>query len=93
SRASVFALDALWASLWPVLLGALLAALWFGRGEHRLHVSTIDASHPGVYLSRAVSRCADAVERAETRLRQWPAASTALLLAAILLGAAMLVAR
>ena len=93
SRASVFALDALWASLWPVLLGALLAVLWFRRGKQALHVSTAEVVRSGVYLSKVASRCGEAIESVERRLRQWPAASSSLVLAAILLCAAMLVAR
>jgi formate hydrogenlyase subunit 3/multisubunit Na+/H+ antiporter MnhD subunit len=93
SSASVLALDALWASLWPVLLGALLAIGWFRWAKRGSHLHATGGFRPGTVFVRAASRWGGAIASIEARLRQWPAASMSLVLAAILLGAAMLVGR
>ena len=65
-------LDALWSLVWPLLLGAVFAALLGRWGKHR---------PPRVALW---------LERADSGLRQWPAAGFSLLGLTIMLGVTML---
>ena len=80
----------LWAALWPVLLGGVLAVgLW--RWGHRLpRVPGGDVVVVGEAAMRATATWGEAIERADGCLRQWPVASLALLLLVIILGATML---
>jgi hypothetical protein len=80
----------LWAALWPILVGGVLAAvLW--RWGHRLpHVPDGDVVVVGEVAMRATTARGEAIERADGCLRQWPVASMALLLLVIILGATML---
>jgi len=80
----------LWAALWPVLLGGVLAVgLW--RWGHRLpRVPEGDVVVVGEAAIRATVPWAEAIERADGYLRQWPVASLSLLALVIILGAAML---
>jgi formate hydrogenlyase subunit 3/multisubunit Na+/H+ antiporter MnhD subunit len=80
----------LWAGLWPVLIGALLAAGFWRRGEDLPRVPPGDLVVLGERAARAAIPCAVAIERADGHLRQWPAASLSLLLLVIILGAALL---
>jgi multicomponent Na+:H+ antiporter subunit A len=82
----------LWAALWPVLLGGVLAVgLW--RWGHRLpRVPEGDVVVVGEAAIRATIPCAEAIERADGYLRQWPVASLSLIALVIILGAAMLAA-
>ncbi len=93
SRASALTLDALWASLWPVLLGALLAVPLFRWQKRKPGLRDTQFLHPGVVFAKAANGFGEAIQSAEAVLRRWPAASISLLFVAILLGAAMLVAR
>ena len=80
----------LWAGLWPVLIGAVLAAA-LQRWQHLLpRVPEGDVVVVGETAVRATITWAKAVERADDYLRQWPVASLALLTLAIVLSAAML---
>jgi formate hydrogenlyase subunit 3/multisubunit Na+/H+ antiporter MnhD subunit len=93
SRLAALAPASLWASLWPVLLGALLS-LAMHRFEHRLpRLPEGDLVALGRRAVPAAVRVARACERLEAALSQWPVASLALLAAAILLGAGLLVGR
>jgi formate hydrogenlyase subunit 3/multisubunit Na+/H+ antiporter MnhD subunit len=80
----------LWAALWPVLLGVVLApGLW--RWAHRLPLLPEgDVVVLGEAAIRATVPCGEAVERADSYLRQWPVASLSLLTLVIILGAAIL---
>jgi multicomponent Na+:H+ antiporter subunit D len=92
--ASPRVLAALSSTLWPVLGGAALAIL-LGRWEDRL---TRISSGRVVAVTvgsarRAALALAGTLERLDGMLRQWLAAGLALLLLAILFGAAMLAAQ
>jgi len=80
----------LWAALWPVLVGGVLAVgLW--RWEHRLpNVPEGDLVVAGEAAMRATGRWSEAIERADTYLRQWPVAGLSLLTLVVILTAAML---
>ena len=83
-------LGAMWAALWPVLIGTVLgAALW--RWEHRLpRVPEADVIVVGERAMRAAVICAQMIERADDYLRRWPVASLTLLTLVIILSIAML---
>jgi formate hydrogenlyase subunit 3/multisubunit Na+/H+ antiporter MnhD subunit len=83
----------LWAALWPVLIGGMLAVgLW--RWGHRLpRVPEGDVVVVGEAAIRATVPWGEAIERADSFLRQWAVACLSLLTVAILLGAAMFVWR
>jgi len=83
----------LWAALWPVLIGGILAVgLW--RWEHRLpRVPEGDVVMVGEAAIRAIIPWGEAIERADSWLRQWAVASLSLLTLVIILGAAMFVWR
>ncbi len=87
TRLDAIAPGALWAALWPVLLGGVLAVgLW--RSGYRLpQVPEGDIVVAGEPAVRAAAAWGEAVERADLWLRQWPVASLSLLLLAIILGA------
>ena len=92
SALEALAPETLWAALWPVLLGGVLAVgLW--RWGHRLpRVPEGDVVLVGEAAIRATIPCAEAIERADGYLRQWPVASLSLIALVIILGAAMLAA-
>ena len=81
----------LWAGLWPVLIGALLAPGFWRWGKDLPRVPPGDLVVLGERAARATVPCAEAIERADGYLRQWPAAGLSLLMLVIILGAAMLV--
>ncbi len=91
SRISALAPAALWDSAWPVLLGALLAALLYPLRDYIIQIPHRYPRTIGV--RRAATRCGEVIEYLESELRRWPAATVSLLLIAALLGVAMLVAR
>jgi formate hydrogenlyase subunit 3/multisubunit Na+/H+ antiporter MnhD subunit len=82
-------LSGLWASLWPVLVGGLIAfAFWrWPRRLPQLPEGDIVAALPQA-TRRAIALGAT-LERADTFLRLWPVAGVSLLTLTILLGAAM----
>jgi multicomponent Na+:H+ antiporter subunit A len=92
SALAALAPGTLWAASWPVLLGGVLAVgLW--RWGHRLpRVPEGDVVVAGEAAIRATIPCAEAIERADGYLRQWPVASLSLIALVIILGAAMLAA-
>ncbi|MGH6918561.1 MAG: hypothetical protein ACREJ0_12765, partial [Geminicoccaceae bacterium] len=80
----------LWAALWPMLLGVVLAAA-LHRWERRL------PQIPEGDVVVVVERCAHAgaawgepLARAEAILQRWPVAGVALLALMVILGATML---
>jgi hypothetical protein len=81
---------ALWAALLPVLLGGFLAVGLRRSGYRPPRVPEGDIVVAGEAALRAVAAWGAAVERTDRWLRQWPAASLALLTVAIILCAAML---
>ena len=80
----------LWAALWPVLVGGMLAGgLW--RWGHRLpRIPEGDIVVVGEAATRATAPWGETIERVDGYLRQWPVASLSLLTVVIILGAAML---
>jgi hypothetical protein len=90
-RTQALTLAASWASFWPVLLGALLAALLYWQRDL---IPQLRYSYTGsIGVARATARFSEAIERVEGELRKWPVASLSLLLVGVLLGLTMLVAR
>jgi multicomponent Na+:H+ antiporter subunit A len=82
--------ETLWATLWPVLLGGMLAVglwLWAPRLPR---VPEGDIVVVGEAALRATVPWGEAVERADGYLREWPVASLSLLTLVIILGVAML---
>jgi formate hydrogenlyase subunit 3/multisubunit Na+/H+ antiporter MnhD subunit len=91
SRTGALAPAALWASCWPVLVGALMAALLYWQGDR---IPQLPYPYAGsTSLVRAAVRCSEAIECMEGEFRRWPIAALSLLALAALLGVAMLVAR
>jgi multicomponent Na+:H+ antiporter subunit D len=85
-------LGALSSALWPILLGGVVAIL-VGRWDPRfagLPGVAVALVEPVRHTALVLVRCIVQVDGA---LRQWPAASLALLAVAIMFGAAMLAGR
>jgi multicomponent Na+:H+ antiporter subunit A len=80
----------LWAALWPVLIGGLLAAGLWRWGNRLPRVPEGDIVVLGESALRATFPWAEAIERGDAYLRQWPVAGLSLLMLVIILGAAML---
>jgi multicomponent Na+:H+ antiporter subunit A len=80
----------LYAALWPVLLGGVLAVGLWPWGPRLPRVPEGDVVVVGETAMRATVTWGEAVERADRYLRQWPVASLSLLVLVIILGAAML---
>jgi multicomponent Na+:H+ antiporter subunit D len=88
-----FALGTLLAVLWPILGGAVLAILLGRWGPpERLPFGRFLVVRVGP-AQRSALTVGRMIERLDSRLRQWPAATVSLVLVAILLGAALLAAR
>ena len=90
TAAETLAPKELGSAIWPIALGAG-AALALRRFAHRLPaVPEGDVVVLAAGTAGAAGRCADALARADTRLREWTVAGVALLTLALVLGAAML---
>jgi hypothetical protein len=87
-------LETLSSALWPVLVGGVLAILLgrWGGGLLRIRLRQLSEAIVAPVRRGAVS-AGEALARADSILRQWPAAGLSLLALAIVLGAAMLVGR
>jgi formate hydrogenlyase subunit 3/multisubunit Na+/H+ antiporter MnhD subunit len=82
--------EALWSSLWPVLIGGVLA---FGlrRWADRLpRIPPGDIVVAGEPVVRAALRWEERIEAADAYLRRWPVASLLLMSLVIILAAAMM---
>jgi multicomponent Na+:H+ antiporter subunit A len=91
---SLSILETLTSVLWPILIGGVLAIL-LGRwsdGPPRIPLRGLTGAIVGPIRCSALS-AGEALERADSILRQWPAAGLSLLALVIVLGAAMLVGR
>jgi hypothetical protein len=86
-------LKALSTALWPVLGGGVLAILLgrWGRWPARLSLGEIVVAIVGP-ARRSALAVGGMLERVDRMLRQWPAASLALLALTLLFGAALLLA-
>ena len=80
----------LWAALWPVLIGGVLAVGLWRWGDRLPRVPEGDVVVVGETAIRTAITWGEAIERADGWLRQWPVASLSLLTLVIILGAAML---
>jgi multicomponent Na+:H+ antiporter subunit A len=84
---------ALWAALWPILIGGILA---FGLRRWEDRLPRVPEGDLVVMVESAARKSVEwgaMLERAENITRQWPIACLALLAIALLLGAAMLAGR
>src|SRR5262249_60474736 len=81
----------LWAALWPIVVGGVLAlALW--RWADRLpRVPEGDVVVLGETVMRTIIPWSEAIERADGCLRRWPVASLSLLSVVVILSGAMLI--
>jgi len=82
---------ALWASLWPVALGAGLAYALRGWAERLPKIPQGDIAEAINHASRAALASGPLYDRFDGVIRAWPAATLALLLTAIAFGAALIV--
>jgi formate hydrogenlyase subunit 3/multisubunit Na+/H+ antiporter MnhD subunit len=89
----VFAPSALWAALWPVAVGAILAVALRRAEPHLPQVPEGDLVVLGPVITRAAGHGGNTLERAEALLRQWPLASVSLLALLILLTGMLLAGR
>jgi hypothetical protein len=89
----VLAPAALWAALWPVLVGTLLAVALRAWRPRLPPVPTGDLVVLGQRAARGVATWSVTLERADAVLRLWPVAGLSLLAVAVALGAAMLSGR
>lgn len=90
TASDAFATGALWPATWPILLGVGLLGVLGRFGNALPRVPEGDVVVLGAPAARVARACADALERTDSRLREWPAAGVSLLALAILLCAAML---
>jgi hypothetical protein len=82
---------ALWASLWPVALGAGLAFALRGWAERLPKIPQGDIAEMIDHALRAALAGGPLSDRFDAVIRAWPAATLALLLTAIAFGAALIV--
>ncbi|MBL8526505.1 MAG: hypothetical protein JNL68_02355 [Burkholderiales bacterium] len=83
----------LWEALWPVAIGAVLAAVLARAGDRLPRIPEGDIAVAIDAAAHAAVTGSGRVERLDGVLRQWPAAGVSLLAVAIALGAALLAAR
>ncbi len=81
---------ALWASLWPVALGAGVAFALRGWAERLPKIPQGDIAEAIDHASRAALAGGPLYDRFDGVIRAWPAATLALLLTAIAFGAALI---
>jgi formate hydrogenlyase subunit 3/multisubunit Na+/H+ antiporter MnhD subunit len=91
--ADLMATAALWASVWPILLGGALALALWRWGGYLPQVPPGDIVVFGETAAVSAYRWGAVLERADGFLRQWPVAGVSLLTIVILLAVAMLVPR
>ena len=78
----------LWDAVWPMLIGAALAAGLWGLGDRLPRIPAGDIVVAEEAAFRASTPLGAAFERADRGLREWPAAGLALLMVALALAAA-----
>jgi hypothetical protein len=82
--------EALWASLWPVALGAGLAFALRGWAERLPQIPQGDIAELIDHASRAALAGGAGYDRFDAVIRAWPAATLALLMTAIAFGVALI---
>jgi formate hydrogenlyase subunit 3/multisubunit Na+/H+ antiporter MnhD subunit len=85
----VFSASGLWASLWPVLLGAVSAYAFWSSPQRLPHVPEGDLAFAIDGAVRAARACGGVFERSDDILRRWPVAGVSLLVLALTLGVAV----
>jgi formate hydrogenlyase subunit 3/multisubunit Na+/H+ antiporter MnhD subunit len=88
SRAEAFELAKLWDSIWPMLIGAVLAGALWAVGDRLPRIPAGDIVVAEEAAFRASLSLGAAFERADRGLREWPAAGLCLLMVALALVAA-----
>jgi formate hydrogenlyase subunit 3/multisubunit Na+/H+ antiporter MnhD subunit len=78
----------LWDAVWPMLIGAVLAAVLWAMGDRLPRIPAGDMIVAEEAAFRASAPLGAAFERADRDLRQWPAAGLALLVIVLALAAA-----
>jgi formate hydrogenlyase subunit 3/multisubunit Na+/H+ antiporter MnhD subunit len=78
----------LWDAVWPMLVGAALAAGLWAAGDQLPRIPPGDIVVAEEVAFHALAPLGAAFERADRELRQWPAAGLALLMVALALAAA-----
>jgi formate hydrogenlyase subunit 3/multisubunit Na+/H+ antiporter MnhD subunit len=86
--AEALAPDKLWDAIWPMLIGAALAAGLWAVGNRLPRIPAGDIVFAEEAAFRASAPLGVAFERVDRGLRQWPAAGLALLMIALALAAA-----
>jgi hypothetical protein len=90
STVEAIAPNALWASLWPVALGAGLAFALRGWAERLPQIPQGDIAEVINHASRAALAGGAGYDRFDAVIRAWPAATLALLLTSIAFGVALI---
>jgi formate hydrogenlyase subunit 3/multisubunit Na+/H+ antiporter MnhD subunit len=90
STVAAIAPKALWAALWPVVLGACLAFVLRGWAGRLPKIPQGDIAAMIDHASRAALAGGEGYDRLDAVIRAWPAATLALLLTAIAFGAALI---
>ena len=93
SLAEALAPAALWAALWPVLLGGALAVGLRRFGDRLPQVPEGDIVVLVLRAARAAPAWGEPLARAEGILQRWPVAGIALLALMVVLGAVLLAGR
>jgi formate hydrogenlyase subunit 3/multisubunit Na+/H+ antiporter MnhD subunit len=79
----------LWAGLWPVLIGAVLALGLWRWGRHLPQAPEGDIVVAGERAVGVLFTWGDTLERMEGKLRRWPVAALMLLVITLLIGGAL----
>ncbi len=88
--ADALTVDAWWKAIWPMAIGAALAAAIFWSRLQLPAVPPGDVLHPvGRVLVPSGARLALAIDHLESRTRQWPVAGMLLVLIAVSLAVVM----
>jgi multicomponent Na+:H+ antiporter subunit D len=94
TRLTLSVLETLSSALWPILAGGVLAILLGRWGDRLPRIPLRDLVKAVVVpVRRRAVAAGEVLARADSILRQWPAAGLSLLALAIVLGAAMLIGR
>jgi formate hydrogenlyase subunit 3/multisubunit Na+/H+ antiporter MnhD subunit len=93
SLRDVLAPNALWESLWPVLIGVLMAFKLQRWGHLLPRIPEGDVLSVATIAARAIRNLSAAMERIDAYLRQWPVAGVVFLALTIILAGTLLAGR